>query len=424
MNYSNSNVLAIMADFTLPLDIKSLEIVSQYTDSKGNIVLAVESKCDRTTCHKCGKDATKRYGYGAIMEVRHTSVFDMPVILRIKPVRYECDYCDNHTTTTEKYDWLAEGGKVTKGLEEYILRCVINSTIQDVAYKAHISYSTISTILSHRIGDAINWNNFSDLHTIGIDEISNRKGFKDFIVIISAKDKEGDLCLLAVLDDRKKQTVLDFFKSIPDDLKKTVKSVCTDMYDGFVNAAVEVFGQQKVVVDRYHVAKLYRKPLDNLRIKEMKRLKSALSADEYAKLKDMMWILRKQYECLTETDKGKLALLYQYSPSLKEAHSYALKLTQIFNTHCKRKSAIAKLDRWIIQVKKSDLTCFDTFVETLEKYKPSIANYFKSRKNSGFVEGLNNKIKVVKRRCYGFTKTASLFQRLTLDLQGYRMLEI
>ena len=84
MNYSNSNVLAIMADFTLPLDIKSLEIVSQYTDSKGNIVLAVESKCDRTTCHKCGKDATKRYGYGAIMEVRHTSVFDMPVILRIK----------------------------------------------------------------------------------------------------------------------------------------------------------------------------------------------------------------------------------------------------------------------------------------------------------------------------------------------------
>jgi transposase len=413
-----------MADFTLPLDIESLEIISQHTDSKGNIILTVESKCSKTACHKCGKNATKRYGYGAIMEVRHTSVFDIPVILRIKPVRYECDDCDNHTTTTEKYDWLAEGGKVTKGLEEYILRCVINSTIQDVARKEHISYSTISTILFHRVGDSINWDNFSDLHTIGIDEISNRKGFKDFIAIISAKDQYGNLSILAVLDDRKKQTVLDFLESIPEDLKKTVKSVCTDMYDGFVNAAVEVFGQQKVVVDRYHVAKLYRQPLDDLRIKEMKRLKSELPAEEYAKLKDMMWILRKQHECLSEAEKSKLALLYQHSPLLKEAHSCALKLTQIFNTHGDRKSAIAKIDRWIRQVEKSNLTCFDTFVGTLQKYKPSIANYFKARKNSGFVEGLNNKIKVVKRRCYGFTKTESLFQRLTLDLQGFRMLGI
>jgi transposase len=413
-----------MADFTLPLDIESLEIISQNTDSKGNIILTVESKCSKTACHKCGKDATKRYGYGAIMEVRHTSVFDISVILRIKPVRYECDDCDNHTTTTEKYDWIAEGGKVTKGLEEYILRCVINSTIQDVARKERISYSTISTILFHRIGDSINWDNFSDLHTIGIDEISNRKGFKDFIAIISAKDQYGNLSILAVLDDRKKQTVLDFLKSIPEDLKKTVKSVCTDMYDGFVNAAVEVFGQQKVVVDRYHVAKLYRQPLDDLRIKEMKRLKSELPAEEYAKLKDMMWILRKQHECLSEAERCKLALLYQHSPLLKEAHSCALKLTQIFNTHGDRKSAIAKIDRWIRQVEKSDLTCFDTFVGTLQKYKPSIANYFKARKNSGFVEGLNNKIKVVKRRCYGFTKTESLFQRLTLDLQGFRMLGI
>ena len=152
------------------------------------------------------------------------------------------------------------------------------------------------------------------------------------------------------------------------------------MYDGFVNAAIEVFGQQKVTVDRYHVAKLYRKPLDDLRIKEMLRLKKILPADEYKQLEGMMWILRKQYECVTEADKGKLALLYKHSPILKQAHSYALELTQIFNSHCSRKSALAKIDRWINQVEKSELKCFDTFLETLKKYKPSIANYFKGRK--------------------------------------------
>ena len=83
-----------------------------------------------------------------------------------------------------------------------------------------------------------------------------------------------------------------------------------------------------------------------------------------------------------------------------------------------RKSAMAKINRWINSVEKSKLTGFNTFVKTLNKYKPYIANYFKQRSNSGFVEGLNNKIKVVKRRCYGLLNTETIFQRLTLDLNG------
>ena len=77
--------------------------------------------------------------------------------------------------------------------------------------------------------------------------------------------------------DRKKETVKAFLESIPLELKKTVKTVCTDMYDGFVQSAIEVFGEKAVVIDRYHVSKLYRKPLDKLRIQEMQRLKKELS---------------------------------------------------------------------------------------------------------------------------------------------------
>jgi transposase len=413
-----------MAQFTLPLDIDSLEIISQHTDSKGNIVFTVESKCTKTKCHKCGKDATKRYGYSAPIEVRHTSILDTPVILRIKPVRYQCEHCDDHPTTTEQYDWVAKGGKITKGLERYILRCVINSTIQDVARKERMSYKTVQHTLDHLISKKVDWSLHTDLETIGIDEISNRKGHQDFIAIISAKDKFGKLSTLAVLDSRKKDDVLAFLKSIPDHLKKTVKSVCTDMYDGFVNAAIEVFGKQRVVVDRYHVSKLYRNALDQLRTKEMKCLKESLSAEQYAELDGMMWILRKKHECLNQAEKEALKKLYDHSPTLKQAHQLALKLTHICNTHDDRKKAMAKINRWISQVQKSDLTCFNTFIKTLQKHQSSIANYFKRRATSGFVEGLNNKIKVIKRRCYGFFKTESLFQRLTLDLTGYKMLGI
>ena len=70
-----------MPEFRLPLDIKSLEIISQRIDTQGNLVLTAVSRCTKTKCHNCGKDATKRFGYGSVMQIRHTSVFNQPVIL-------------------------------------------------------------------------------------------------------------------------------------------------------------------------------------------------------------------------------------------------------------------------------------------------------------------------------------------------------
>ncbi len=153
----------------------------------------------------------------------------------------------------------------------------------------------------------------------------------------------------------------------------------------------------------------------------MKRLKSTLSDDAYAELEGVMWILRKNHECLNQAEKDKLAMLYEYSPKLKKAHTLALRLTQILNTHCSKKSGLAKINRWIKRAHTSDVTCFNKFIVTLEKYKSYLSNYFKKRRNSGFVEGLNNLIKVVKRRCYGIFKTETFFQRLFLDLQGFEV---
>jgi len=406
-----------MTDFTLPLDITSLEITAQSIDNKGNITFVVVSRCSDTTCHNCGKRATKIHSKNPPRTIQHTSILDRKVYLQIKPVRYECEHCGS--TTSELYDWCERNAKVTKALEEYIMRNLINSTIEDVSKKLKISYKTIAGVLDREVSKDVDWSKYTNLETLGIDEISDRKGHQDYLAIISAKSKLGELSVIAVLNDRSKDSIKTFLDSIPENLKKTVKSVCTDMYDGFVYAAIEVFGQQVVVVDRYHVSKLYRKPLDKLRIKEMGRLKEELSHEEYSKLEGMMWILRKQHECLTEADKDTLALLYKHSPILKKAHNYALKLTQIFNRHSKRKTAMTKINRWVESVEKSDLKIFNTFIKTLTKYKSSIANYFKARKNSGFVEGLNNKIKVMKRRCYGFLKPESYFQRLFLDLKGY-----
>jgi len=411
-----------MNHITLPIDIESLEIVSQSLDAQGNIVIEVKSKKNSISCHKCQKPTTKRYDTAPVIQIRHLPILDTPVYLKIYPVRYQCKECDDNPTTTETYDWCSKGSSLTKGLEKYLMRNLIHSMVQDVAKKDGIGYKALTAALNRQINQKVDWDEYKNLDTIGIDEISMKKGYKSYVTIVSSHNKQGDLSVIAVIEGRLKEDIKEFLNSIPSHLKKTVKTLCTDMYDGFVNAATSVFSDKVVVIDRYHVAKLYREPLDKLRIAEMQRLKGELSAEEYTKLEGVMWSLRKKYECLTEANKLALDTLYEYSPSLKKAHGYALKLTHIFNTHSNRKLGLAKLDRWIISVQKSDSKCFDKFIGTLKKYKPYIANYFKKRRNSGFVEGLNNKIKVVKRRCYGFFNNESLFQRLYLDLKGYAMI--
>jgi len=214
--------------------------------------------------------------------------------------------------------------------------------------------------------------------------------------------------------------VKEFLSSIPSDLAKTVKNVCSDMYDGFINAAKEVFGAKiTVIIDRFHVAKNYRGAIETLRKKELKRLKKELSEKEYKKLKNIMWILRKNETKHSDEEKETLNLFFKYSPIMKKAYQFRNKLSDIFNQFISQKQAKRKIKQWIKNIEKSELTCFDKFIKTLKKQWNEILSYFKNRLNSGFVEGLNNKIKVIKRRCYGIFNIENLFQRISIDLRGY-----
>ena len=80
-----------------------------------------------------------------------------------------------------------------------------------------------------------------------------------------------------------------------------------------------------------------------------------------------------------------------------------------------------QIKNWIQHVRDSEVHCFNNFLTTLEQWMDEIANYFIDRQTSGFVEGLNNKIKVIKRRCYGILNVKHLFQRIHLDLSGYAL---
>ena len=248
-----------------------------------------------------------------------------------------------------------------------------------------------------------------------------KKGHRDFVTIITGCI-ETETVILGVLSDRQKATVKAFLGGIPQRLRQTIHTVCSDMYEGFVNAAKEVFGKRvQIVIDRFHVAKLYRSGVESLRKQELKRLKQTLLEEDYRQLKGAMWALRKPDEKLTDEEGDVLVRLFAYSPCLKTAYELCGELTAIFDTQMSKREGKRKLQTWIKKVRASQLRCFDSFLTTLENWLDDIANYFIDRHTSGFVEGFNNKLKVIKRRCYGILNVTHLFQRIQLDLYGYSL---
>lgn len=134
-----------------------------------------------------------------------------------------------------------------------------------------------------------------------------------------------------------------------------------------------------------------------------------------------MWPFRKRPEDLQEEEEQLLQRLFARSSLLHQAYRLREELTQIFEQELTKAEAAAKIKQWQQQVSESGLRCFDSFFTMLDNWMDEITNYFLRRETSGFVEGINNKIKVLKRRCYGIFNLGHLFQRLFLDLEGYRL---
>jgi transposase len=284
------------------LDIPDIEVEEVIESRDGSYIVTAISTKEGTECHKCGKPIEKPYGYGEWITLRHLPICGKDVSIRIRMPKYQCTDCDGNPTTTQRVSWFEPKSGHTKAFEKHLLLACVNSTISDVSIKEGVGYEAIMGMIDREIAREVDWKKIARLDVLGIDEIALKKGHKDFVVIVTGRI-DGRTVILGVLKDRTKAIVKDFFSSIPKKLRRSVQYVCSDMYDGYINAAKEVFGKRvHIVADRFHVAKLYRDGFETLRKKELRRLKKDLSEKAYRELKGAMWILRNMPIRLTQED--------------------------------------------------------------------------------------------------------------------------
>ena len=409
------------AQVTVPLDIPDVRVLKTEINSHGELIITIESTKLGTACRRCGRWINKAHGQDDWVSVRHLPVFGRPTYLRYRPKRYQCLECEGHPTTTQHLDWHDPGSLHPCAFDEHLLLQLVESTLEEVSIKEGVSYDAVLGVLERRIQASVDWSAYTRLEVLGLDAIALQKGHRDFVTIVSARLDNQRVVILGVLPDRQKDTIIAFLRSIPLRLCATIHTVCCDMYEGYAEAARVELKTARIVVDRFHVTCHYHQAADKLRQQELQRLKKSLPPAEYQLLKGSMWAFRKKPEELEPAERQVLRKLFQHAPQLKQAYDLREQLTAIFEQSHSKAVAERKIRAWMQRVRQSGLKCFDPFLLTLEHWWEEITHYFVDRASSGFVEGLNNKLKVLKRRCYGIYNLKHLFQRIYLDLEGFRL---
>ena len=396
-------------------------MVGSKFSSRGDYTLTVESTLEGTKCRKGGREIKELHGLDEGITLRHLPILGRKVFLRLRPKRYRCPYCEGGPTPTPELAWDTAKSPHTKAYEKYLLVQLVHATVEDVRLKEELGDKALEGIGDRWISREGHGAEVQGLKLLGRDESALKKGQRDFVVIVTARTAAGEVKVLGVLPDRRKETVKAFLARMPKRVKRAIRMVCTDLYEGFITAVKEVLGHAQVVADRYHVAKLYREGAERLRKHELRRLKQELPKEHYDEIKGALWPFRKNPADLEADDHAVLQRLFAYAPDLHRASTYREQLTALFEQDLSKADAKHEIKKGRRRVKASGLQCYESFFTTLDNWLEEITNDFLHRHNSGFVEGLNNKIQVLKRRCYGIFNLAHLFQRLFLDLEGSRM---
>jgi transposase len=218
--------------------------------------------------------------------------------------------------------------------------------------------------------------------------------------------------ILDVLESREKARVVEWLKAgVASGLLGQVEEVTTDMWDGYVEAAREVFGSKvRVTVDRFHVMANFQESLKKAR----RQIQRALPKEAAAELKGTRWTWLTNWENLTEEQRQTLEALKRKYPALRQLADQRESLRQIFEdrTISTAAAGVERLKQWCREARELALAALSSFIGTLERWMDRIANYFVSRSTNAETEGYNHGIRAILWRAFGMRNFAHFRARV------------
>lgn len=379
--------------FTALAGMEDLRVSGYERDEcEGEIVWFCEVKHEVAVCPDCQMLSSQIHDRRARVK-RDLSVFGLQSYLEYKHRRFKCKPC--RQPFTERLRDIPAGGRYTSRYETYIYQQYKENSIQEITRQEGLGYKAAEGIFYRQAAKATHANRPHLVKRLGIDEISLKKRHKQFILVISDLDRG---CVIAVLEERHKEQLEAWFDALTDDQQKAITEVSMDMWSPYRQAVTAKLPHAEIVADRFHVMQNLNRAVTTAR----RDLQRNAPQNVKEQLKGSRWLLVKNQDALSENEQGKLQQLYKASPELKQLHLLKEAFRTIFETQHDRDNAVEAFASWVDSVLASGQQKLDGFVNTLENWADPILNYFNYRTTQGFVEGMNNKLKLIMRRGYGY----------------------
>ncbi len=313
--------------------------------------------------------------------------------LELEIRRVLCRECQ--TVKQEKMDWLADLPFYTKRFAFYVGRRCRDSSLRDVAQEFHLDWKTVKALEMQYMREQLRRVGMPGPKVIGLDEISLRKGHTYRIVV---SDLERKRAIWFGGQDRSEESLDLFFQELGPKKSRKVQLAVMDMWKAFYNSTRRNTPQAAILFDKFHVLRHLQEALDKVRKREYARLSG----------KDRRFIKGQKYTLLSRrenlTTKGRLALKTLLKANKRLNIAYLLKESFGQLWEYKQEGWARKFfENWKASLKWQRLRPYEEFAELIERHWDGIAAFIRleEKVSLGFVEGLNNKIRVIQRRAYG-----------------------
>lgn len=371
-------------------------------------IFVVESRIRKAICPRCGHCSHNLHQNHWHL-VKDLSVSGQKTYLKVNRRQWKCQECKS--PFSEELKWLKRRRRYTSRLAENILKQLAKSNIKTVCEINGVTPAEVERMVKD-IEEEVNNQPIKSVKKLGIDEIALRKGKHDYCAVLVDVEKSK---LLRILRKRTKEAVEEELRKWGIEVLEKIEEVSIDLWSGYKSVAEELIPNANIVADRFHVMKKINEELDDQRKKERReinKIKNKVEKEKKIKaITNSKYVLLKNREDLGETEKKKLKEIYDNFPKLRKMHGEKERIREIYERANNWEEGLEEMGKWLNKVKN----LFPKSRKTIINWIGEIVSYFDNRTTQGKVEGINNKIKLVKRLAYGFRNFNNFCVRVFLD---------
>ena len=325
--------------------------------------------------------------------VRDLANGDLRIYLEAEVRRIECRGCGK--VKRERLEFLADNPFYTKRFAYYVGRRCRSATIKDIAEELHLDWDTVKELEQQYMRAQLARVGTAAPKVIGIDELSIRKRHV-YRIVVSDLLRQRPIWFGG--QDRSEASLKQFYDWLGEKRPKRIRLAVMDMWKAFYNATEAAAPQAAILFDKFHVMRHLGKALDQVRKAEYARL----AGRDRKFIKGQKYTLLSHRENLSLEGRQALKTLLAANKRLNTAYVLKESFGQLWSYE-REGWARRFFENWRASLKWQRLKPYQEFAEMIDRHWDGIAAYCKpeNKVSLGFVEGLNNKIRVIQRRAYG-----------------------